>query len=448
VKLASVAPPNAAIDVSARAPVSATFSCPPQPGNVSAASLRLAGGFAGPLPLGFPASAPANIVRLLPSAPDASGRVPYFAGELVTGFISDALSGPFLWQFRASVRHASSGRFSDSGQAPDSGRDVALGDLDHDGDLDAITSARATGLPSTVWENDGSGVFASRGTLSAASDRSLLADLDGDGDLDVASSSILLNDGGWLFRATEGLGTPFAIGDFDGDGDQDIITGSASASAPWRLQRNDGQAHFTPVFIANDSVFDLQVGDLNNDGALDMVAIVYGGMPGVERGVVMVNDGRGLFKELGTFGVDATRSLALGDLDGDGDLDLFAGSWGAGGARNPADQVWLNDGRARFSPGETPFAGSVEIVLGDLDGDGDLDAIAGNHDPYSVTRGSPSVLLWNDGHAHFTVNGQLGGNNFSHVRLGDLDGDGDLDAFVTQWDWNLSPPNQVWMQDD
>jgi hypothetical protein len=396
----------------------------------------------------FRGSAAANVVRLLPSAPDSSGRGPYFPDELITGWVGGALGGPFLWQFRASVRRSSSGRFEDSGQAPDSGRDVALGDLDHDGDLDAITSGRLTGVPSTTWENDGSGSFTSRGPLSAASGRSLLADLDGDGDLDIASSSILLNQGGFVFKGTEALGTPFAVGDFDGDGDQDIITASPSTPSAWRLHLNDGQAHFTSSSMSDDYVFDLQAGDLNDDGTLDIVAIVYGGTPAMERGVVMVNNGHGVFEESSTFGVDATRSLALGDLDGDGDLDLFAGSWGAAGARNPADQVWLNDGRARFSAGDQPFAGSVSIVLGDLDGDGDLDAVAGDHDPYSVTPGAPSVLLWNDGRAHFTRSGQLGGNNFSQVRLGDLNGDGDLDAFVTQWDWTLSPPNQVWLQSD
>ena len=42
-----------------------------------------------------------------------------------------------------------------------------------------------------------------------------------------------------------------------------------------------------------------------------------------------------------------------------------------------------------------------------------------------------------------SLDGQLGGNHFSHVRLGDLDGDGDLDAFVMQWEWNSNTPNQV-----
>lgn len=419
------------------------LSCAPNFQSDSA--VTLSGAFTGPLGLTFPSQTQANLLTLLPLAPDASGREPYFPGELVTGWIGAALGGPFLWQYRAAVRVGSTGQFEDSGQALDSGRELALGDLDHDGDLDAISSTRFGGAPSVLWQNDGTGRFTRRGTLPADA-RSQLVDLDGDGMLDIASSSVFLNQGGFVFTPADALGEPFATGDFDGDGDQDVITGVNTADGPCALRINDGQAHFTSVPFAAAYCPDIQAGDLDNDGTLDLVAIVWQGSPVKERGAVLLNNGQGLFEEVSNFGVDASRSLALGDLDGDGDLDLFVGSWGAAGARNPADQVWFNDGHAQFSLGSSPLAGSVEIVLGDLDGDGDLDAVAGNHDPYSVTPGAPSVLLRNDGHGVFTPNGQLGGNNFQHVRLGDLNGDGSLDAVVGQWDWFAEPPIQVLMQ--
>ncbi|MES1177092.1 MAG: FG-GAP-like repeat-containing protein [Myxococcales bacterium] len=139
--------------------------------------------------------------------------------------------------------------------------------------------------------------------------------------------------------------------------------------------------------------------------------------------------------------------ITLGDVDGDGDLDVFMGSWGAAGAFNPADQVWLNDGTAHFAAGDAPLDGSVHVLLSDLDGDGDLDAIAGQHAPYSTAKGLPSQVLLNDGKGRFSSSGSIGGRNFRHVVLGDLDGDSDLDAVIAQWDWYTKPPVQIWLQD-
>jgi len=442
-KFSFVTPANATNDVDPNTRVRVGLSCPPKV--VSDTALTLSGAFTGPLDVTFPMQTEPSVLTVLPFAPDGTGRVPYFPGELVSGWLGAELGGPRLWQYRAAVRAGSSGQFEDSGQMLDSGRDVALGDLDQDGDLDAISSTRYGGAPSVLWENDGAGRFIRRGILVADA-RSLLIDLDGDGALDIASSSVFLNQGDFVFVKTEALGEAYATGDFDADGDQDVITAVNSSTGPCALRVNDGHGHFTSVAFAVAYCADIQAGDLDNDGTLDLVAVVWDGSPAKERGSVLLNNGLGSFKEVSTFGVDASRSLALGDLDGDGDLDLFVGSWGAAGARNPPDQVWLNDGRAHFSLGSSPFSGSVEIVLGDLDGDGDLDAVAGNHDPYSVTPGQPSVLLRNDGHGVFTADGQLGGNNFQHVRLGDLNGDGNLDAVVAQWDWSKEPPLQVWLQ--
>ena len=69
--------------------------------------------------------------------------------------------------------------------------------------------------------------------------------------------------------------------------------------------------------------------------------------------------------------------MALGDLDGDGDLDAFVGNDKQG------NRVWLNDGRGRFSDSGRSLGSSSSraLALGDLDGDGTLDAFAGNGFP-------------------------------------------------------------------
>ena len=73
--------------------------------------------------------------------------------------------------------------------------------------------------------------------------------------------------------------------------------------------------------------------------------------------------------------------------------------------------------------------------MGDLDGDGDLDA-------FVVNNGQPNTIWLNDSYGSFTKTQALGNSKSFGVSLGDLDGDGDLDAFVANFD---GQPNKVWI---
>ena len=78
---------------------------------------------------------------------------------------------------------------------------------------------------------------------------------------------------------------------------------------------------------------------------------------------------------------------------------------------------------------------SWSVALGDLDADGDLDAMVANE------FGQPNTVWTNDGNGTFTNSGQaLGNGNSYSVALGDFDGDGDLDAMVAN-----GGPNTVWL---
>ena len=77
--------------------------------------------------------------------------------------------------------------------------------------------------------------------------------------------------------------------------------------------------------------------------------------------------------------VDWTNSIVLGDVDGDGDLDVVVGNW------NQTNRLYKNNGTADPFSGVTgtdissDMRNTSSIVLGDVDGDGDLDMLAGNY---------------------------------------------------------------------
>ena len=128
--------------------------------------------------------------------------------------------------------------------------------------------------------------------------------------------------------------------------------------------------------------------------------------------------------------------MGIGDLDGDGDLDVFI----ANGDRTGTypSSVWLNDGTGRFTDsgqrlGSTFFGWPV---LGDLTGDGSLDVFISNFT-------QPNQVWLNDGTGRFTDSGlSLSGEATTRgCALGDLDGDGDLDVFVANF---ATGSNEIW----
>ena len=148
----------------------------------------------------------------------------------------------------------------------------------------------------------------------------------------------------------------------------------------------------------------------------------------------------GTFASSGQFlGGETGNGVALGDLDGDGDLDAFvANDFSTFGPE--ANHVWVNDGTGHFASG--PVLGTSDgrdVALGDLDGDGDLDAVVCVLSPLSAN-------VWiNQGGAQggtqgaFAAGASFGSFSSYGVALGDIDQDGDRDAFV------VGNSNQAWL---
>ncbi len=282
-----------------------------------------------------------------------------------------------------------------------------------------------------------------------------LSDLDGDGDLDAVLanpqknySQVWLNDGGGHFTDTGQQLTQYGHGvgvaDFDGDGDLDAFIACHYFVKPSQVYLNDGHATFQSngqdLGDANISGAELYLVDLNGDGNMDVHVMYYDpkGLPDK----VYLNDGKANFADSG-LALDE-ETIAWGDLDGDGDVDYFGKRWGQGYV------VMLNDGSGQFATGwqmDDSQSTNGGVALADFDGDGDLDALVANG---TRSQGShPTRLLWNDGIqggtlGQFTDSGQqLNKTLGAELGVGDLDADGDLDVFVSNFDL----PNEVWLND-
>ena len=324
---------------------------------------------------------------------------------------------------------------------------AGLGDLDGDGDLDAVF-ANPQQNNSQVWLNDGNGHLIDTGQkLTQYGHGVSLADFDQDGDLDafivchqfVTPSKIYLNDGtGSMSESSQDLGdknisaNEVNLLDLNEDGNLDAhVMYYSPAGLPDKVYLNDGHANFIDSGLSLDEDT-IAWGDVDGDGDVDYFGKLWG-----EGYVVQLNDGSGQFSE-GWQMVDAQSTLggiALADFDGDGDLDalLLNGFRDIGAFPS---RLLLNDGKGQFTDsGQTlNKTQGAEVVVGDLDLDGDLDAFIANMD-------LPNEIWLNDGDGHFSDSGlRLEGNNSAKPTLGDLDGDGDLDVFVG----SLMNKPQIW----
>ncbi|MCB1588739.1 MAG: VCBS repeat-containing protein, partial [Xanthomonadales bacterium] len=181
----------------------------------------------------------------------------------------------------------------------------------------------------------------------------------------------------------------------------------------------DGSGHFTDSGqnLGTQDSYGISVGDVDGDGDLDVVVANSG-----QTDRVMLNDGSGNFSIGFEFPSGFSADLVLADLDGDGDLDVYTG------ILNNPNKVYLNDGEGSFTDTGQLLGDyqTLGVSAGDIDGDGDIDV-------FEAIGENKNNRFWiNDGTGQFTEGQQTGRIRSWHGSLGDIDGDGDLDLIESR----------------
>jgi len=232
-----------------------------------------------------------------------------------------------------------------------------------------------------------------------------VGDFNGDGKLDLVTAnsssnnvSVLLGNGDGTFQAAVNYGSvpePFAIatGDFNHDGKLDLaVTSDIGGSVSVLLGKGDGTFQAPVNYSVGLTATSLAAGDFNGDGKLDL-AVATDSSNNVS---VLLGNGDGTFQPAVNYGVGVSpRALALGDFNGDGKIDLVTAN------------TYSNNVSVLFGNGDGTFQASVDypsgsfpqpqsLAVGDFNGDGRLDLAvpsAQGTDQIWILLQAPTVAL-------------------------------------------------------
>lgn len=393
---------------------------------------------------------------------------PFLPGETVTVVANNFnknSSGipvtPFVGRYRVKGSNAGSlGTFGSvstytllPGATPLTGISApTLADLNRDGKPDLIVSLRGVNGPAVMLGNGAGGFGAattyplsSSGATVAGAGAVVVGDVNADGKLDVVRSSnllygntitVFLGDGSGGLVTTTTLPTEYSgaavlaslyLGDLNGDGKLDLISLNSSS---YSVRLGDGVGGFGAPTLTTAGVSGiskaawpaLALGDVNGDGKLDLAQ--------VSGNTVLIRLGTGS----GTFGAPTSYStgqqaysIAFGDLNNDGRLDLMVSRSYPGGASSGDVGVMLGNGTGGFSAATGYVVGNLasQLVPADVNGDGKLDIVASNY----LSGGKVMIGNGAGGFSAGVALADVGVPN-DGAAVADLNGDGRLDVVI------------------
>jgi VCBS repeat-containing protein len=281
-----------------------------------------------------------------------------------------------------------------------------------------------------------------------------IGDLNGDGKPDLvvanffssdintpATISVLLGNGDGTFQPQTtypaGLNAySVAIGDFNKDGKPDVVVANNAATATplgtlsVLLGNGDGSFQSPTAYPTGPGPISVATGDFNGDGNLDLVAANGSFLSNSVS--VLLGNGNGTFQPQTMYAVGVTPfAVAVGDLNGDGKLDLVTANTEFGPDVNPGSlSVLLGNGDGTFQP-KTDYATTghltLSVAIGDLNADGKPDLVAVNNATETMS------LFFGNGDGTFQpeVVYSTGAGGPGAVAITDQDGDGKLDLVIT-----------------